>query len=165
MPELSGFAHWQLPGLPAALWLWLHDVLRLNIQCMLCLLQNWVHVFLFSTVSPCILGSWQLEGNAHAVQRSRRPVEEGQIRLCKLSLSSTQEWRSVKKSLIMQTRLKVIFIFTRALLFYMGSTTVRTFLILLRLLMFSILSHLFWAHLLCSPLLETLIFIHFIITY
>lgn len=105
--------HWQLPGLSAALWLCFHDVLSLSIQCMLCLLQNWVRVLLFSTVSPCILGSWQLEGNAHAVQRSGRPVEKGQIRLCKLSPSSIQEWSSVEKSSIMQTRLKVIFIFVR----------------------------------------------------
>ena len=62
---------------------------RQNADCWYCLcyhrldchLGHWVSPGTITKVSPCILGSWQLEGNAHAVQRSGRPVEKGQIRL------------------------------------------------------------------------------------
>lgn len=88
------------------------------------MLWNSVCVLLFLTVSPRGFGSGQLERNAHAIQGSGRPVEEGQIWLCKWSPTSNQEWSTMEKSPLMQMLLKVIFIFTAALLLYMERTTI-----------------------------------------
>lgn len=69
----------QLPGLSAALWPYLCDLLIPNVLHFLCLLKQGTCVLVFLTVSPCIFGSWQFERNAHAVQGNWHPLEKGQV--------------------------------------------------------------------------------------
>lgn len=78
----------QLPGLSAALWAYMYDLLIPNLLHFLCWLKHGTCVLVFLTVSPCIFGSWQFERNAHAVQGSEHPLEKGQVWLCKLSFTS-----------------------------------------------------------------------------